>query len=216
MIGKLRLPLVFPALALAFTALSSAAHAQAAIYGQFTVDRLSGIQSSPILAAGVAYNDSVNPLGFTGGAFYDFKSFGPFRLGVDLRGSTVNTHRGAQANSDGSGSHIYSGLGGVRLSFHTPIKYIKPYVEGAAGIGRSNYGVLTNSSTSKYVTPGVQLISNLEYHGYAGVDLPFAPFADWRVFEVGYGALNSFGNAAHTYPIMSISTGVVIHFPSLP
>jgi len=214
MICKLRLPLVVLATALA--ALSSTARAQAGVYGMFTVDRMSGIQSSPILPAGVAYNNSVNPLGFTGGAYYDFKSFGPVRVGVDLRGSTVNTHRGAQANSDGSGAHIYSGLAGVRLSFHTPVKFIKPYVEGAAGIGRSNYGVLTNANIYTYVNPGVQTISNLEYHGYAGVDIPFASFADWRMFEVGYGALNSFGNAAHTYPIMSISTGVVLHFPSLP
>jgi len=213
MICKLRLPLVVPALALALAALPSIAHAQAGVYGLFTVDRQSGINSSPILPAGVAYNNSVNPLGFTGGAFYDFKSFGPVRLGVDLRGSTVNAHRGAQANSDGAGAHIYSGLGGIRLSFHTPIKFIKPYVEGAAGIGRSNYGVLTNANIYTYVNPGVQTISNLEYHGYGGVDVPFAPFADWRVFEVGYGALNSFGNAAHTYPIISISTGVVFHLP---
>jgi hypothetical protein len=213
MICKLRLPLVVPALALALAALPSVAHAQAAVYGTFTVDRLSGIASSPILPAGVTYNNYVNPLGFTGGAYYDFKSIGPVRLGVDLRGSTANTHRGAQANSDGSGAHIYSGLGGIRLSFHTPVKYIKPYVEGAAGIGRSNYGVLTNANIFTFVNPGVQTISNLEYHGYVGVDVPFAPFADWRVFEVGYGALNSFGNAAHTYPIMSISSGIVLHMP---
>lgn len=212
MICKLRLPLVLFALAL----LSSAARGQAGIYATFTVDRLSGIQSSPILPAGVAYNNSVDPLGFTGGIYYDFKTLGPVRLGVDLRGSSINTNRGAQVTSDGAGTHISSGLGGVRLSFHTPVKYIRPYVEGAAGIGRSNYGVLNNSSISNYVTPGVQTISNLEYHGYAGVDLPFASFVDWRVFEVGYGALNSFGSAAHTYPIMSISSGIVFHFPSLP
>jgi hypothetical protein len=212
MICKLRLPLVLFALAI----LSSAAHAQAGVYATFSVDRLSGIQSSPILPAGIAYNNSVNPLGFTGGAYYDFKSFGPVRLGVDLRGSTVNTHRGAQVSSDGAGAHIYSGLGGVRMSFHTPVKYIKPYVEGAAGIGRSNYGVLTNSSVTNFVTPGVQTINNLEYHGYAGVDLPFASFIDWRVFEVGYGALTRVGTGSHTYPIMSVSTGIVFHFPSLP
>lgn len=212
MICKLRLPLVLFALSL----VSSAAHAQAGVYALFTVDRLSGIKSSPILPAGVSYNDSVNPLGFTGGAYYDFKSYGPFRLGVDLRGSTVNSNRGAQTSSDGAGTHIYSGLAGVRMSFHTPVKFIKPYVEGAAGIARSNYGVLTNSGTSNFVTPGVQLQSNLEYHGYLGADIPFASFADWRVFEVGYGAINSFGSAAHTYPILSVSTGIVIHFPSLP
>jgi len=213
MICKLRLPLLLPALALALATLPSIAHAQGGVYGMFSVDRLSGIASSPILPAGVSYNNSVNPLGFTGGAFYDFKSFGPVRLGVDLRGSTANAKRGAQATSDSSGAHIYSGLGGIRLSFHTPVKYIKPYVEGAAGIGRSNYGVLTNANIYTYVNPGIQTISNLEYHGYAGVDIPFASFADWRVFEAGYGGLNSFGNAAHTYPIMSISTGVVLHLP---
>ena len=213
MICKLRLPLVVTAAALALAALPSIAHAQAGAYALFTTDRLSGIKSSPILPTGVSYNDSVAPLGFTGGAYYDFKSFGPVRLGVDLRGSTTNTKRGAQTNSDGAGAHIYSALGGVRLSFHTPIKYIKPYVEGAAGLGRTNYGVLTNASTSNYVTPGVQTVSNLEYHGYAGIDLPFASFASWRVFEAGYGALTSTGNAAHTYPIMSISTGIVLHLP---
>ena len=93
------------------------------------------------------------------------------------------------------------------------MKYIKPYVEGAAGLGRTNYGVLSNASISNYITPGVQTVSNLEYHGYAGVDVPFAPFADWRVFEVSYGGLNSFGNAAHTYPIMSVSSGIVLHMP---
>ena len=207
----MRLPLLVLASALA--AFTSAAHAQGGVYATFTVERLSGIQSSPILPAGVAYNDSVNPLGFTGGAFFDFKSIGPVRLGLDVRGSSINTVRGAQVGSNGPGTHIFSGLGGVRLSFHTPIKYIRPYVEGAAGIGRSNYGVLTNSNLNSYVTPGVQTVSNLEYHGYAGVDVPFAPFADWRMFEVGYGALNSFGNGAHTYPIMSISSGIVFHLP---
>ena len=207
----MRLPLFVLASALA--AFTSAAHAQGGVYATFTVERLSGIQSSPILPAGVAYNDSVNPLGFTGGAFFDFKTLGPVRLGLDVRGSSINTLRGAQVSSNGAGTHIFSGLGGVRLSFHTPIKYIHPYVEGAAGIGRSNYGVLNNTTLNTYVTPGVQTVSNLEYHGYAGVDVPFAPFADWRMFEVGYGALNSFGNAAHTYPIMSISSGIVFHLP---
>jgi hypothetical protein len=212
MIRTLRFPLAV--LALALSALSATAHAQLGAYGMFTVDRLSGIQSSPLLPAGVVYKNFVNPSGFTGGAFYDFKTFGPVRLGVDLRGSTLNTKRGAQANSDGDGAHLYSGLGGLRVAFHTPKYYLKPYAQISAGIGRSNYGVLNNASIFQYVRPGIQTVSNLEYHVYAGTDLQFAPWGDWRVFEAGYGALNSFGSAAHTYPILSISTGVVLHFPN--
>jgi len=212
MICKLRLPLAV--LALALTSLPITAHAQFGVYGMFSVNRLTGIQSSPLTAlyipagftAANAFNDDVNPLGFTGGAYYDFKTFGPVRLGADLRGSIVTSKRGAEVCCDGAGTRIESGLGGVRASFSTPKKWLKPYVQASAGIGRSNYGISTPSAT------GSGLYDNLEYHGYAGVDLAIVPYADWRVFEVGYGALNSFGSSSHTYPLKSITTGVVFHF----
>jgi hypothetical protein len=208
MIRTLRLPLAV--VVFAFLFLSGSAHAQFGGYALFSVEHQSGVQSSPLLAPGVAYNNAVNPLGFTGGAFYDFKSYGPVRLGVDARGSIVTTKRGAQAGSDGAGTKTGSGLLGVRASFHTPVKYIKPYVQGSAGLGRSNFGILYPSGTT---TAGSGLANAFEYHGYVGMDLQFVPFADWRVFEAGYGALTSSGNggASHTYPVLSISTGIVFH-----
>src|ERR1700733_12849864 len=102
MIGKLRLPLVLLALA----TLASSAHAQFSAYGLFTVDRMSDISSSPILQTlsplpctgstttnCTASRNFVNPLGFTGGVSYDFKTIGLITLAADLRASVTSTHQ---------------------------------------------------------------------------------------------------------------------------
>ena len=233
MIRTLRLPLAV--LALALSSLFTTAQAQFAVYGEFTVNRMTGISGSPILQTlsplpctgttttnCTAYNNYVNPLGFTGGASYDFKTIGPVTLAADLRGIVVNTHQGAQSASEGAGAHLYSGLGGIRASIGTPISVLRPFVQASAGYARSNYGVLTSSlhSGSSYPTnptyPGFPTENNLEYHVYAGADLRFLPYADWRVVEAGYGGLRSFGTYAHSYPLYSISTGLVFHIPPRP
>ena len=215
---------------LVLSAFSSTAYAQFSVYGMFTVDRMSDISSSPLLKTlsplpctststttlCTAYNDHVNPLGFTGGVSYDFKTFGPVTLAADLRGSVASSHHGAQTYSEGSGAHIYSALGGVNASFNTPLKSLRPYVQGSVGYARSNYGVLTNAMVSSTIFPGIATQNNIEYHVYAGMDLRFLPYADWRIAEVGYGAAQSMGNYSHTYPLYSISTGIVFHFPPRP
>jgi hypothetical protein len=195
--------------ALSVVFLASFARAQLGIYGTVSVQRMSGIVGSPVTTPGVAYNDTVDPLGGTGGIYYDFKNFGPVRLGGDVRGSIVTTHRGGLADSNGAGARINSGLGGVRASFRTPLPYLKPYLEAAVGIGRSNYGVLTGNT-------GVELRNNFEYHLYGGLDLKLFPIMDFRVAEFGYGGLDAFGTGTHNYPLKSVSTGVVFHLPSLP
>jgi hypothetical protein len=218
--------------ALVLSTVSATAHAQFSAYGMFSVTRMTDIQSSPILQTlspppctgttttnCTAYSNFVNPLGFTGGVSWDFKTLGPATLALDLRGSIVKTHQGAQAYSEGAGAHTYSGLGGIKASFNSPIRVFRPYVQASAGIGRSNYGVLTNAGVTTGGTtifPGVPTQNNLEYHIYAGGDLRFAPWGDWRVFEAGYGALHSFGTYSHDYPVYSISTGVVFHIPPRP
>jgi len=227
MIRKLRLS--FAVLALALSASSITAHAQFSAYAMFTVDRMTGITSSPILQTlsplpctgtattnCTAYNDRVNPLGFTGGAFYDFKTLGIVTLGVDLRGGVTSAHHGAQTYAEGTGAHIYDGLGGIRATFHTPYKLLAPYAQGSFGYARSNFGVLTNAgvnSGGSTIYPGIPTQSGLEYQGTAGLDLRFLPYADWRVFEVNYGAIETSGTYSHSYPVYSISTGVVFHIP---
>ena len=196
-----------------------AAYGQFGAYATLTLDQIGNTASSPVRNPAFSYNNSVNPLGGTFGAYYDFRNLGPVRLGVDARGVVAHDSRGAQATSIGPGTRIDSGLLGARASFHSPIALLKPYAQLSAGIGRSNYGILSNSAlvtTSNLSQSGVVLRSNFEYHVYAGVDLKVLPFFDFRVVELGYGGLDPFGTYSHNYPLRSVTTGAVFHFPTLP
>jgi hypothetical protein len=192
-------------LAAVAVATSVSAHAQVGVYGMFTVDRLSNIQSSPLLPSPAPRVDPVNPLGGTGGVYYDFLKLGPIKLGADLRGSILTTKRGAYVAANGGGTRIYSALGGVRGVFHTPFAPLKPYVELSAGLGRSDYGLFTNGA--------VVLHNNFQYEGLAGLDIKLLPIMDWRVAEFGYGGLDPFGANSHNYPIKQVSMGFVFHLP---
>jgi hypothetical protein len=179
----------------------------------FTVNQLSNIASSPQPTTPTdlanTRSNEVNPLGGTGGVYYDFMKLGPVRLGADLRGSILTTKRGAYVNFNGGGARIYSALGGVRAVFHTPIAPLKPYIQGSVGLGRSDYGLFTQGSTNGSVV----LHNNFEYEGLAGLDIKVLPIMDWRVVELGYGGLNPFGTYSHNYPIKQVSMGFVFHLP---
>jgi hypothetical protein len=198
-------------LAAVAVAIPVSAYAQVGVYGMFTVDRLSNIISSPLPGnVGTPRLNTVDPLGGTGGVYYDFMKLGPVRLGADLRGSILTTKRGAYVNFNEGGARIYSALGGVRGVFHTPFAPLKPYIQISAGLGRSDYG-LSNTSTA---TPGkIILYNNFEYEGLAGLDIKLLPIMDWRVAEFGYGGLDPFGANSHNYPIKQVSMGFVFHLP---
>src|SRR5271168_378039 len=194
------------------------AQAQVGVYGMFTVNNLSNIASSPqplppnSTGTDFARSNSVNPLGGTGGVYYDFKKLGPVTLGADLRGSILTTKRGAYVNFDGPGARIYSALGGVRAVFHTKYAPLKPYIQLSAGLGRSDYGLYVGrpASTSPLPNP---IFSNFQYEGLAGLDIKVLPILDWRVAEFGYGGLDPFGTYSHNYPIKQVSMGFVFHLP---
>lgn len=186
------------------------AQAQFGAYADFTADRFSGLQSSPQAPAGATINGSVNPTGGTFGVFYDFKTFGPVRLGADARFVHTSDNRSAQTNFAAGGTRIYSTLGGVRASFHTPIKLLVPYVQASAGLARSDYGLLFATDSSGRTKPAPA--NNVEYHVYAGADYNLLPYIGWRVVEVGYGGIDPFGTYSHNYPIANISTGIVFRF----
>lgn len=192
----------------AATFVTATAHAQLGVYGTFTATRMTNLKSSPEATDPSAINNSVSPIGGTGGIYYDFLKLGPVKLGADLRGSILTSTRGAYINANGGGTRINSALFGVRAVFHVPVlrSVLRPYVQGSAGFGSTNYGILYGSS-------GVQTKSNFEYMGYAGVDIPLAPFMDFRLVELGAGALNPFGTNSHNYPLQSVSSGIVFHLP---
>ena len=180
------------------------AKAQTGVYGTFTATRMGGLQSSPYAAAANldgGTRPTIDVSGGTFGGYYDFKTIGPVRLGADARGVVTRSSRGADLDFTTAGSHLYSALGGVRGSFHTPIKFIQPYVQLSAGLGRSDYGLTTQT-----------LHNNFEYHAFAGADLHLASFLDFRAVELGYGALTG---GSHSYSLRSVSTGIVFHFPTL-
>jgi len=194
------------------------AQAQVGVYGMFTVDRLSRIASSPLPPPPnssdpvFARSDTVDPLGGTGGVYYDFMKLGPVKLGADLRGSILTTKRGAYINFNGPGAHIYSVLGGVRGSFQTPVKSLKPYLQISMGLGRSDYGLYSGRPASTQPLPNI-IYNNFQYEGFAGLDIKLLPILDWRVAEFGYGGLDPFGTYSHNYPIKQVSMGFVVHLP---
>ncbi len=198
--------LLFAAAALA---LPAAASCQFGVYGTFSVDRLSGLTSSPLVTTGTARSD-VNPLGGTGGVYYDLRTYGPFRIGADLRGSSLHDRSSGIQGSQGAGSRVDSVLGGVRASFRTPINILHPYLQASAGLGRSDFGLVRDS------VGRTQLVSSFEYEAFAGLDLALLPAMDLRIFELGYGGLDPFGTNSHNYPLKSVSVGVVFHLPRSP
>jgi hypothetical protein len=200
-------------LALALTSVlfaATAASAQVSIYGTVTARRMTDIPYTQ--GTTTVTNGSFDPVGGTGGVFYDFFKLGPARLGIDARGTIANSTQGAYTSFNAGGGHIYSGLGGVRASFHTPLIGLKPYIQGSAGIARTNFGTSFNDTLSTGTlspTTGIQLSTHPEYDVFAGADYTILPVLDFRI-ELGYGAVN--GNS-HTYPVQSLGAGLVFHLP---
>jgi len=202
------------------------AQAQFGVYGTVTVNQLSGIKGSPEPNPNNlgAKNDSINPLGGTGGIYYDFLKLGPVKLGADLRGTLTSTKRGAYTDYNGGGARLYSALGGVRAVFHTRFVPLHPYLQASAGLARTNYGLLYNAAgVLTYNQSGgllnsssdnrILLHNNFQYMGYAGLDITLLPIMDFRLVEFGYGGLNPMGTTSHNYPVKSVSSGVVFHLP---
>jgi hypothetical protein len=190
---------------------ATTASAQLAVYGTVTVRRMYNI---PYTQGTTSYtNGSFDPIGGTGGIFYDLRTIGPVRLGIDARGTIVNSNQSAYTSYNAGGGHIGSGLGGVRASFHVPLFSLKPYVQGSVGVARTNFGTQYNTTLatgSLSSTTGIQLTNHLEYDVFAGVDYAILPILDFRVVELGYGAVQG---PSHTYPVQSLSSGIVFHLP---
>ncbi len=189
------------ALPLVLLALSSAAHAQISAYGLFTAERFDGIHC--VTGGCPEATGSNSPIGGTAGITYDVRTIGRVRLGVDVRGTIEKGSKNASSYFS-SDYRAYSVLGGLRASFQTRVPLVRPYVQGSVGLGRNN-GLGDNADFA----------NRIQYGGFAGADIRLLPVVDFRAIEVGYGSIGGAGTGANngSHSVLSISTGVVLHFP---
>jgi hypothetical protein len=216
---------------------AAAAKAQAGVYVGFQATSLRGIECfspAPVAcangAAGGTYNGttftgegtgSINPQGFQAGAYYDFKSIGPMRLGLDFRGGTMHSNKSATSSAGGSDTTVLdNALLGVRGSFHTRISWLNPYVQMSAGYARSN-ATLPVDLTLVAANPLPRTEDSFfMYEGFAGLQIHIFPMIDLRPVEVGIGNMNRFGSNDATLDgpssigVRSIGASVVFHMPS--
>ncbi|HEX5284552.1 MAG TPA: hypothetical protein VFW30_10560 [Bryocella sp.] len=177
---------------------SVATHAQVGVYATANGAWFGGV-TCPSFARPCAETDGkVKPFGSNFGAYYDFRTLGPIRLGVDARGAVESSNKRADSSAGGPGIvKNYEALGGVRASFHTPIHWLHPYVELAGGFARNNAsGLYTNTITinNNVVSPLTQSTFNPATYaryglvkGFAGVDVPLLPYLSIRAIELGEG-----------------------------
>lgn len=182
---------------------SPAARAQLAVYGTVTGERLTGLTCLDPSGVCASTGGVVRPYGATFGGYYDFRNVGPVRLGLDLRGDVLKADKSAQSYEASSGLiRHYDALGGVRASFATPIRFIRPYAEVAFGYAKTNaagYSATTGFTSDSNYT---------EAKGLVGLDVPILPYLDIRAIEFGGGAL--FGGGG-SHGIESIGAGIVFH-----
>jgi hypothetical protein len=178
--------------------LSIAARAQFGVYGTVTGERVTGFTCSDPQDRCASTGGVVRPYGADFGGYYDFRSVGPFRLGVDLRGSVLNSNKSATVYaSNVDGVRKYAALGGVRAAFNTPLHWLHPYAEIAGGYAKSN---AASTNPTLYENYG-------QIKGYVGADIKLLPRLDLRAIELGAGEM--FGPDSHS--IQSIGIGVVFH-----
>jgi hypothetical protein len=186
--------------------MGAAAHAQVGVYGTYSASKLSGITCfATAPAACSSAGGVVSPSGLQGGIYYDFKSFGPIRLGGDLRGGTFHSNKSAASSTGGTNATTANTvLAGVRATVKTPFPFLKPYVEGAGGWTRSNVTEL-NHTYDNFA----------QYEVFAGADIKVLPVIDIRAIELGIGNMNRFGSGAGPSSVMvkTIGAGIVFHLP---
>jgi hypothetical protein len=193
-----------------------AARAQLGIYGMYSADRLGGIQCVDPQGKCSSANGTVNPSGWWGGMYYDFRNVGPVRLGLDVRGGEGRSNKSGVSSAGGKdATEAYSLLGGVRGSIKTKYKWLTPYAQISAGWTRSD-------ATEPCVQSGnlctyLPFDNFIRYEGFAGADIHLSPILDLRPVEVGVGHMDRIGNGVAGGPgslsVFSIGAGIVLHLP---
>lgn len=177
---------------------SIAARGQFGVYGIVTGERISGFTCTDPQGQCASPGGVAKPYGSIFGGYYDFRSIGPVRLGVDVRGSVLNSNKSATTYAASVDSvRQYSALGGVRGEFKTPFHWLHPYAQISGGYMHSNAASTIPTSYQNYT----------QLEGFVGADISLLPVMDLRAIELGAG--EAFGPSSHS--IQSIGIGVVFH-----
>ena len=167
-----------------------AAQAQLGIYGKLDLPHYSDNSSDSSAASGWYHGGGV-------GIYDDFFHLGPVHLGADLRGdfATHDTYR------------LRSIAGGVRIAAKLPAIPLRPYVEGLAGVGGTQYtgALAAGISSSPYS-------NKFTYQVLGGLDLTIFPHLDFRTIEIGVGRQSGVGSGSSTpaATLVLLSTGLVL------
>jgi hypothetical protein len=184
------------------------AHGQIGVYGTVTGERVGGFTCRVTGGQCASAGGVAKPYGSSFGGYYDFRSIGPIRLGVDVRGSVLNSNKSAVTdNSSVDFARFYSALAGVRGEFRTPAKWLHPYAQVSAGLGRSNADFPASAEFPNGSSRNYQNFTQVE--GFVGADITLLPILDLRALELGAGEM--FGPSNHS--IQSIGIGIVFHTP---
>jgi hypothetical protein len=132
------------------------------------------------------------------GGYVNFFHAPKFDAGMDIRDVIVS----------GNGAHLNSFLVGGRVIAKPLANSFKPYLQVSVGAG-----------SSKPAKSTVHL-TRLQFGIFGGVDYTLSKHVDFRMFELGYGALSTVSsgnfNGATTFPashLFNISTGLVFRVP---
>jgi hypothetical protein len=214
------------------------AQAQAGVYVGYAATRMSDIAclstaiacsngTAPVTGNTVS-TGHLNPSGVFVGGYYDWRNFGPVKLGFDVRYMDARSNKSA-VTSGGGPNMVTSNtvLGGVRGSIGTPIRWLRPYLQASFGRTSSNVteptcitgaggALLCGSSTVISPSPR-QYDSFFTVEGFGGVDIRIGSYLSLRAIELGYGNMNRFGSGTSgttsSVGLSSVGGAVILHMP---
>jgi hypothetical protein len=185
----------------AFALTTVALHAQVGLYFNPIAIRVSNSVADTSSSYAFLGQDSTSNVfsGYNLGGYYDFFHSGKIDTGFDVRFSDLHANNAMLRNF----------LVGVRVSGKPFSRPFRPYLEATIGEG------VTKAPNSTLH------ISKVDYAFFGGVDYRLAKHVEWRVAEIGYGALTTVSSATvgggGTFGIppsklVTFSTGLVFRF----
>ena len=176
-------------------------HAQvASIYVTSSSGRFSNVATGSV-STGSGFQEQYASFwasGVGGGVTLNFIPVGPIHVGLDFRGSTRPGTVGAD-----------TAMAGLKIGFHPPLLRLKPYIQASGGyVATRTVNVSTGNAGGTFEN------KYAAWEILGGVDIPIAPFFDFRVVELGGGTgVNAFGSSNQpNVSLFTVNTGLVLHF----